>query len=217
MRSILLDKSTEVLLFCGLATMVAVSLQDVMPVRCAQMVLFMVLAGMMGRRVRLIPPAVMLLSVVIANLFSPNGRVLFSVWRVDVTFGALRLGLLKGSLLVGLIYVSRVSVGPGLKIPGYFGALLLKAFAYFEALTEKWPGTKGGLLKRIDGLLEEVSSAGNTDGAAMGASPGPAPVSAGEIEAPRPHEPRPARKNLIAAAVLIIAGWGPYIAVAIVA
>ena len=245
MRSILRNKSTEVLLFCGLAAMIAVSLENVMPVRCGQMVFFMILAGLMGRRVRLVPPAVMLLSVVIANLFSPNGRVLFSVWRFDVTYGALRLGLLKGSLLVGLIYVSRVSVGPGLKVPGYFGALLLKAFAYFEVLTEKWPGTRGGLLKRIDILLEEASgvaagpAGGEVEGTAPGstedfteavavnseadraaegvAASGSADLAA-QSAAARSHRlpQRSPQKNLMAAAVLVIAGWGPYIATAVI-
>jgi hypothetical protein len=208
--------------------MVAVSLQDVMPVRFGQMVFFMILAGLMGRRVRLIPPAVMLLSVVVANLFSPNGRVLFSIWTLEVTYGALRLGLLKGSLLVGLIYVSRVSVGPGLRIPGYFGALLLKAFEYFEVLTEKWPGTRGGLLKRIDALLEEASGIGvsaedeapadpaasRADGDTEVAGPSRSPLHA-PLRA-RSNKARPPRKNLIAAAVLVLAGWGPYIFAAII-
>ena len=117
---------------------------------------------------------------------------------------------LKASLLVGLIYVSRVSVGPGLKIPGYFGALLLKAFAYFELLTEKWPGTRGGLLKRIDALLEEVTGVNGAKDMASGSAEAPSP-------APRQkHLPqRSPQKNFIAAAVLLIAGWGPYIAIAI--
>jgi hypothetical protein len=212
MRSILRGRSTEILLLCGLAAMVAVSLQDVMPVRLGQMIFFMILAGLMGRRVRLIPPAVMLISVVIANLFAPNGRVLFSIWSLDVTYGALRLGLLKGSLLVGLIYVSRVSVGPGLRVPGYFGALLLKAFEYFEMLTEKWPGTRGGLLKRVDALLEEVSGfGGGTEGSLPPRSQLHAPLR------PRSNKARPPRKNLIAAAVLVIAAWGPYIMTAAIA
>ena len=210
MRSKAESRSTVVLLLCGLAAMVGLSLQDVMPVRCGQMIFFMILAGMMGRRVRLIPPAVLLLSVVVASLFSPNGLVLFSIWRFDVTYGALRLGLLKGALLVGLIYVSRVSVGPGLKIPGRFGALLLKAFAYFEALTEKWPSTRGGLFSRIDQLLEEVSGTGQ--GAVLSAAPDTTPDAPA---APRIHGSQPVRKSLIAAAALVVAGWGPYIVTAI--
>ncbi len=204
------DKSTEILLLCGLTAMVAFSVQSVMSVRCGQMVFFMILAGLTGRRVRIMPAAVVLFSVVIANLFSPNGRVLFSIWKLEVTYGALRLGLLKGSLLVGLIYVSRASVRLDLKIPGYFGALLLKSFAYFEVLTEKWPGTRGGLLERIDDLLMEASedAGGDKEAAHSGSGRGgpQAPVDAA----------RKPKQNLITAAILVIAGWGPYIATIVI-
>ena len=195
MKPILRNFSTEILLFCGMLTMIAVSLQSVLIVRCGQMVFFMAFARFAGKRVRLLPPAVMLLSVVVANIFFPNGRVLFSVWRIDVTLGALRLGLMKGSLLIGLIYVSRVSVGLELKIPGRLGALFLKTFAYFEELTEKWPETRGDLLGRIDDLLMRISGA-----EALQASSG------GSVSR------QTYRRNLAAAAVIIAAGWGPYIA-----
>ena len=118
MNPLLRSRSTEILLACGLLTMIAVSMQSEVILRVGQMIFFMVFAGMMGRRVRLLPPLVMLLSIVIAHLFSPNGRVLLSLWRFDVTAGALTLGLMKGSLLIGLIYVSRVSVRPGDGVDG---------------------------------------------------------------------------------------------------
>lgn len=193
-------------------TMIAVSLQSTVVVRCAQMVFFLIFAGLMGRRVRLLPPAVMLLSVVVANLFSPNGRVLFSVWRLDITYGALRLGLMKGTLFIGLIYISRVSVGPGLKFPGRFGALLLKTFAYFEQLTEKWPLTHGDVLGRIDELLLTISR--SDAGSARGEPRGPEAADGrrGGVIAAGGTEIQPYRRNLLAAAVLLTAGWGPYIA-----
>lgn len=197
--------SSEILLFCGLLTMIAVSIQSDVVVRCAQMAFFMTFAAIMGRRVRLLPPAVMLLSVVIANLFSPNGRVLLSLWRFDVTSGAVRLGFLKGSLLIGLIYVSRISVGPGLRIPGRFGALFLKTFAYFEELSEKWPETRGDLLARIDDLLERMAIHG-VDGTT--AEPGGGSHQTGT---------RRIRRNLVAAVVLLAAGWGPFIATSVAA
>lgn len=191
--------------------MIAVSMQSDVVVRCAQMVFFMMFAAIMGRRVRLLPPAVMLLSVVIANLFSPNGRVLLSFWRFDVTSGAIRLGFLKGSLLIGLIYVSRVSVGPGLRIPGRFGALFLKTFAYFEELTEKWPDTRGDLLARIDELLEKMGIPGR----------GEATTVAGTSNEPggrsNQTDTRQIRRNLVAAVVLLAAGWGPVIAASVAA
>ena len=221
MKTILRNFSTEILLFCGMLTMIAVSLQSVLIIRCGQMVFFMALARLAGKRVRLLPPAVMLLSVVVANLFVPNGRVLFSVWRIDVTLGALRLGLMKGSLLIGLIYVSRVSVGLELKIPGRLGALFLRTFAYFEELTERWADTRGDLLGRIDDLLMSISGE-ETQQTPTGSVNGGATARAAkqrresskgrEVNAAGPVSKQTYRRNLAAAAVIIAAGWGPYIA-----
>jgi len=234
--------STEILLLSGMAAMIAVSLQTVPAVRLAQMVFFMLFAALTGKRVRLLPPLFILLSVVAVNLFSPNGRVLFSLWRLDITYGALRLGLLKGALLVGLVYVSRVSVGPDLRLPGYFGALILKTFAYFEKLTEKWPETRGDLLGRVDALLEEISGdglkakgatgtaagdleAGGAAGAAAETAADAAPYAAGK-DARAAAAGKDAhsgdvspggrgRRNVITAVVLVIAGWGPYLTIAL--
>jgi len=208
-QSFLRNRSAEIAALCGLLTMIAVSLQSLMIIRCAQMVFFMIFAALCGKRVRILPPAIMLISVIVANLFSPNGRVLFSVWRVDITYGALRLGLMKGSLLIALIYVSRVSVGPGLRIPGRFGALFLKTFAYFEELTERWPETRGNFIERIDALLEmmEIDDGGKGKIAEYDLNDtGPLKKTV------KPKDARPYRRNIVIAIVITLAGWGSYIA-----
>ncbi len=209
MKSIIADRHPEILAVCGLVTIIAVSLQPLTAVRCGQMVFFMIFAGLIGKRVRLLPPAVMLITVVIANLFTPNGRVLFSFWRMDITFGALELGLMKASLLIGLIYVSRLSVGPDLRIPGRFGALFLKTFAYFEELTAKWPETRGDLLTRIDDLLERVEEDNSVDDAQTGVKADNVPGDGTKSSSQRSS--KQLRRNTISAAILVLAGWGPYI------
>jgi heptaprenyl diphosphate synthase len=143
-------------------------LQGDVVVRCAQMVVFITVAALVGKRVRLVPPLIMFTVVTAVNLTVPNGRILFSVGSFNITRGALVSGLSRSALLVGMIYLSRLAIGPGLRLPGRFGSLLLRAFAYFESLTNRWPHTSGTLTGRLDELMQQVQSAPSEIGAPTG-------------------------------------------------
>ncbi|MBT3272183.1 MAG: hypothetical protein HN368_03435 [Spirochaetales bacterium] len=194
---------------CGLLTLVAVALQPEMYVRCAQMIFFMMLAGTSGKRIRILPPLLLMAGVVLANLLVPNGRVLLIIGRMKITGGALENGISKGSLLIGLIYVSRISIGRGVALPGVFGGLLFRSFSYFEALTEGFRNSSGragrerlrikGLLNHLDTLLLELDeSAGSFQEKNQTAAA--APVD---------------RRKLVTGIFLLTAGWIPYAVVLI--
>ena len=183
--------SGSTLLICGLISMVGMVVQTSALIRCGQMLAVMIVSGVSGKRVRLLPPFFMLTGVIIANVLVPNGRVLLNFGRFGITLGAIESGLLKGALLVGMIYVSRLSVGRGLRLPGTFGSLLLRAFAYFEALTEQWPATTGPLIARVDDVLVRIHQA--------------------DSSFERDHSTLTVRplKNAIIAASLLAIGWVP--------
>jgi hypothetical protein len=61
--------------------------------------------------------------------------VLIYIGSFPITAGALEQGFVRGLNLVGLVYLSRYAVSPGLPIPGRAGALLYRVFFYFEELT----------------------------------------------------------------------------------
>jgi hypothetical protein len=183
--------SGELLLICGLVSMIGMIVQTSAPIRCGQMIAVMIVSAIAGKRIRLLPPFFMLTGVIAANVLVPNGRVLLSVGRFGVTLGALENGLLKGALLIAMIYVSRLSVGRGLRLPGTFGSLLLRAFAYFEALTEQWPATTGPVISRVDDMLVRIHQADTTQ------------------EQGRSRREADPRKNAIIAGVLLVIGWGP--------
>ena len=67
---------------------------------------------------------------------------------------------LNGINLIGLIYLSRLSVRPNLKIPGKSGRLLTRVFFYFEGLTTSWSTSRGKLLERLDHTLIKAGEAG---------------------------------------------------------
>ncbi|MBN2049659.1 MAG: Gx transporter family protein [Spirochaetales bacterium] len=107
-----------------------------------------------GRKIRLLPILLVLLSVVFANLLQANGLVLFSLGSFSVTAGALQIGIKKACTLIGMIYLSQFMVSTRPRLPGFFGRLVSLQLYYFEGITEKWRGLKdGGLLSRLDALL----------------------------------------------------------------
>ncbi len=105
--------------------------------RYGQTLLFIALAALVGRRILVWPNVIMILGIVAANLVSPLGRVLVRIGPLPITLGALKDGLMKASLLIGLIYLSRFSVRDDLVLPGRFGSLVAKVFRYFGLITER--------------------------------------------------------------------------------
>ena len=145
--------SDKTMMVAGLLLVPSFLLQEVTVVRAAEALVFLVLAGLVGRRIRILPPVLITLSVVVAHLLVPNGRLLFEAGPVRITRGALLLGVDKAALLVGLVYLSRISIRPGLSLPGRAGRILGRVFFYFEELSSAWPETEGGLVARLDETL----------------------------------------------------------------
>jgi lipopolysaccharide transport system ATP-binding protein len=69
-------------------------------------------------------------SVVAANLLVPVGKVLAVLGPLKVTQTALVDGIMKALVLEGLIFLSKATILPGLKLPGRFGAIV--AFSELE-------------------------------------------------------------------------------------
>lgn len=125
------------LLVGGLLIVPAFVFDQSLIARWLQTLLFMGLAALTGRRVLILPNLIMLTGIVVANLLSPLGRVLFKAGPLPITLGALEDGLGKAALLIGLIYLSRLMVRDDLVLPGRFGALIAKVFRYFGLITER--------------------------------------------------------------------------------
>jgi len=130
--------SSQHLLFCGILVVVSFLFQSSVTLRCIQAAGFVILASVSGKKIRIVPLILMFSGIVIINLLRPYGKLLFSVFSFNITQGALETGINKASTLVGLIYLSRFFVQPGLRIPGKTGWLLGRVFYYFEEITEKW-------------------------------------------------------------------------------
>lgn len=124
------------LFFIGLATVPAFVFQESLVYRPAEAGLFLLLCILAGKRIRPLPAAALLFSVTAASLLVPYGEVFARVFGFPLTVGALKFGLSRGILLLGLFYLSKFSVGPGLSLPGALGRGVGRVFYYFERFSE---------------------------------------------------------------------------------
>jgi hypothetical protein len=110
--------------------------QRSLPIRAGMFLCFFAAAWLSGKKVS--PLATLLVSagIVAANLLVPVGRVLAQLGPFRITETALLDGLGKALIFEGLIYVSKASILPGLRLPGRFGSLAAAAFVYYDRIVE---------------------------------------------------------------------------------
>jgi len=112
-----------------------------------------------GRRLRLLPPLMLLLSLILLSLFEPNGKVLLSLGSAAFTEGSLILALGKALRLMSLLAASQCLVASNPKLKGKGGAILLLTLSYFGLLSTSFRSTKGSLTERVDQTLLRVARA----------------------------------------------------------
>ena len=171
MRGLFRAASPRALFILGLLTLPAFVFQEKFSFRILETVLFLIMAVLSGKRIRLIPAALLLGSVTAAALLVPYGEVLTHVLGFPITRGALEMGLSRGCLLLGLLYLSKFSVVRGVVFPGRLGRGVGKVFYYFERFSESREKISlKDLPGSLDNLLISVS-------ASEGASPSESPES----------------------------------------
>jgi len=153
-------------LVSGLLMIAPFIMQPQILLKFVHILLFGLASIYLGKGVRILPGIMIAAAVTGAQLLTPLGEVLIYIGSFPITAGALRQGLLRGLNLVGLVYLSRYAVSPGLPIPGKLGALLYRVFYYFEELTayrvvrDRSTGFRGNIkqaLMGIDGYLLQLS------------------------------------------------------------
>ncbi len=158
------NASPRILFLAGAMLFPAFLLQQDIVVRTLQIVLFMVLNVMSGRRIRLLQFIIVSAGIVVFNLVIPTGRVLVSVLGLSITEGALKSGLLKATAMTGLIALSQFSIRSDLRLPGRIGGLIGRSLFYFEQIMgERRRIDRKDIIGSIDALLLEIHAAGAAD------------------------------------------------------
>jgi len=120
----------------GAAVSIAFLLQPSLALRAAMLVLFMTVARAAGKRVSPIATVLVSLGIVAANLLMPVGKVLARIGPLAITETALHGGVAKALTFEGLIYISKASILPALRLPGRFGSIVASAFVYYDRIIE---------------------------------------------------------------------------------
>jgi hypothetical protein len=129
--------------------------------RGVEFAVFLLLARLSGRRLRLVSYLLVTVGVVAFNLVIPVGRELFSVLGFPVTESALKSGVAKALTLVGMIAASQFSIRPDLRLPGRFGGLLARSMLYFQRImAERRRIDRRDVIGSIDAVLLDVHGAG---------------------------------------------------------
>lgn len=118
-------------------------------------IFIIILALQSGRKFRLLPNIILLISISFAHTLSPQGLVLFSIGSYPITSGSLIMGAKKALLLISFIYASHYMMSSRPQIPGKLGALISLQFYYFDRLTTSWHQIekKTPIIGAIDQLL----------------------------------------------------------------
>ena len=161
-------KIEETKLILGLLFIPAYLFQQSILIRFIQFIILITVYILQGGKFRIVPNLVLVSGITLAYIIRPAGKVLFMLLEFPVTEGALISGLTRALMLIGLIYISRLSVSSKLNFRGTLGNLIGRVFYYFEAITESKgtfhfkdfykPGAKGKLISYIDDLLISVEN-----------------------------------------------------------
>ena len=126
-------------------------------VKTVFLAVFILLAVLAGKRIRLLYFLILTASITVFHLLMPSGRVLYEIAGLKITEGALQTGLMKALTLCGLIMLSLFSVSGRLRLPGRLGGLLAGTFYYFEEILEgRGRIVPGRLIASIDQILMDI-------------------------------------------------------------
>ena len=121
----------------GMAISIAFLLQRNVEIRAAMCLVFLVVTIASGRGFSPLATLFVMAGIVAANLLVPMGKVLATIGPFPVTTAALEGGLGKALAFEGLIFLSRASILPTLRLPGHLGSVIAKAFVYYGRILEQ--------------------------------------------------------------------------------
>lgn len=122
-------------------------------IKLATSLIYLVLAGIKGIRVRILPNIIILITIILITLFSPAGLEILNIRGFSITLGALFNGVYKASLLIGTLYLSKIILSTNIRFPGRIGTLVESLFFYFNQMTSGKRIKGVNLIEELDQLL----------------------------------------------------------------
>jgi heptaprenyl diphosphate synthase len=115
-------------------------------------------SGQKKKRIKILPPLLVFVSIVFFSLLQPHGKVLVSFFSLDITSGALISGLRKAFILTAMVVLSRLFIKTSFKLPGKPGLFMNRVFQYLGLLTQKHikKSRLRSIIKAVDSRLMAV-------------------------------------------------------------
>mgnify|MGYP006276527079 CR=1 FL=1 len=177
----------------GLLTIPAFLFQDHLLIKIGQALAFAGLAALAGKKIKWLYFIVMVSSITAFHLLTPLGRVLVELGPIRITEGAVRLGLLKGFTIVGLVFLSLGTISRDLTLPGRLGGLIGRLFYYFERILDTKSRVQAkNLIPSLDRILDTLYEPGQ--------------VGESSHTTPKAHR-RTSPVGLAAISMLVLANW----------
>jgi hypothetical protein len=149
--------SPGALALSGAAISAAYLFQRSLEVRAIMFLSSLIAAWLSGKKVSPIATIVVSAGIVAANLLVPVGKVLAVLGPLKVTQTALLDGIGKALVFEGLVYISKATILPGLKLPGRLGAVVASAFVYYDRIVEHAGEVRPAtLIEDADALMLKV-------------------------------------------------------------
>jgi len=104
-----------------------------------------------GRKIRILPPLLLLVSLIILSLFEPSGKELLPVGRLAFTVDALLSALTKGFRLLSLLSCSQTMVATHPRFKGKLFDMVSMTLGYFSSFTI--PKDGGTFFEKVDATL----------------------------------------------------------------
>lgn len=136
-RWMIQNVTATVLFWAGIAILPAYLLQDNLLIRIGQVILFAILTAVAGKRLLWLYFGTIFFAIVVFHLLVPTGAVLVEIFGFPVTLGAFRTGAFKALTIIGMVFLSLLSVRADLRIPGRLGAVAGRLFWAFEQIMER--------------------------------------------------------------------------------
>ncbi len=154
-------KAPIIFLLLALAGILVTSFTKNLILVYSLMVVFAVIVFIKKKKIRLLPSIIIILSVTVLSLLTPYGKILFTLGKWNITWGAMEAGLLRSGKLCAMVFMSQSAVDKNMKLPGKFGIFMERVFSTVAQLTEEKVEVKkdrkvSALVSVVDKKLLEV-------------------------------------------------------------
>lgn len=114
------------------------------------MIACLIIQKITGRKIFLYQYFFMAIFIIISSLLVPQGKVIFDVWKIKITQGALMEGCQKAFILTSVMALSQSLASFNfIKNNSFFGLV----FLYYKKLKERFDSSSGNVFRKIKSVL----------------------------------------------------------------